>query len=128
MPHRPSLYCAARSRHTAGFTLAELLAVVAIVAVLVAAAIPVFTGAPGNTEEATCAANRRSVKSMYTTAWLLGQNPGSRQTLFGNCAAQLKSRTTTCSARERARIPPRSRKTVPSSSNAASTERAWTTI
>ncbi len=90
MPHRPSPYRAAHSRRTAGFTLAELLVVVAIVAVLVAVAIPVFTGALGNTEEATCAANRRSVKSMYTNAWLLDQNPDSQQTLFGNCVAQLK--------------------------------------
>lgn len=89
MPHRPSPYRAAHSRRTAGFTLAELLVVVAIVAVLVAVAIPVFTGALGNTEEATCAANRRSVKSMYTNAWLLDQNQN-QQTLFGNCVAQLK--------------------------------------
>lgn len=89
MPHRPSPYRAANRRHTAGFTLAELLVVVAIVAVLVAVAIPVFTGALGNTEEATCAANRRSVKSMYTNAWLLDQNQN-QQTLFGNCVAQIK--------------------------------------
>lgn len=89
MPHRPSPYRAANRRRTAGFTLAELLVVVAIVAVLVAVAIPVFTGALGNTEEATCAANRRSVKSMYTNAWLLDQNQN-QQTLFGNCVAQLK--------------------------------------
>lgn len=90
MPHRPSPYRPAHSRRTAGFTLAELLVVVAIVAVLVAVAIPVFTGALGNTEEATCAANRRSVKSMYTNAWLLDQTPGKQQELFGNCVAQLK--------------------------------------
>ena len=90
MPHRPSPYRAAHSRRTAGFTLAELLVVVAIVAVLVAVAIPVFTGALGNTEEATCAANRRSVKSMYTNAWLLDQNPDSQQTLFDKCFDQLK--------------------------------------
>lgn len=84
MSHRSSAY------RTAGFTLAELLVVVAIVAVLVAVAIPVFTGALGSTEEATCDANRRSVKSMYTTAWLLDQNRDSQQTLFDTCVAQLK--------------------------------------
>lgn len=89
MPHRPSPYRAAHSRRTAGFTLAELLVVVAIVAVLVAVAIPVFTGALGNTEEATCAANRRSVKSMYTNAWLLDQNQN-QQTLFEDCRDQLE--------------------------------------
>lgn len=89
MPHRPSPYRAAHSRRTAGFTLAELLVVVAIVAVLVAVAIPVFTGALGNTEEATCAANRRSVKSMYINAWLLDQNQN-QQTLFEDCRDQLE--------------------------------------
>lgn len=89
MPHRPSPYRAAHSRRTAGFTLAELLVVVAIVAVLVAVAIPVFTGALGNTEEATCAANRRSVKSMYTNAWLLDQNQN-QQKLFEDCRDQLE--------------------------------------
>lgn len=92
MPHRSSPYrtdLGSPSRRAAGFTLAELLVVVAIVAVLVAIAVPVFTGALGNTEEATCAANRRSVKSMYTTAWLLNQNQN-QQTLFGDCVDQLK--------------------------------------
>lgn len=89
MPHRPSPYRAAHSRRTAGFTLAELLVVVAIVAVLVAVAIPVFTGALGNTEEATCAANRRSVKSMYANAWLLDQNQN-QQKLFEDCRDQLE--------------------------------------
>ena len=43
-----------------GFTLAELLIVVAIIAVLVAIAIPVFTSALENSREATDAANIRS--------------------------------------------------------------------
>lgn len=75
---------------TAGFTLAELLVVVAIVAVLVAIAVPVFTGALGSSEEATCEANRRSLKSMYTTAWLLDQTPGNQKTLYQACVDQLE--------------------------------------
>lgn len=53
----------------AGFTLAELLIVVAIILVLVAVALPVFTGALNEAQEATCEANRRSLKSAYAVAY-----------------------------------------------------------
>lgn len=46
-----------------GFTLAELLIVVAIVAVLIAIAVPVFSGALGKAEDAVDTANQRSVMS-----------------------------------------------------------------
>lgn len=87
MHRRSSSYETANHR-TAGFTLAELLAVVAIVAVLVAIAVPVFTSTLGSSEEATCAANRRSLKSLYSTSWLLDQNQN-QQTLFDDCLASL---------------------------------------
>lgn len=89
MPYRPSPHRVA-DRRAAGFTLAELLVVVAIIAVLVAVAVPVFSSAMGNTEEAVCAANRRSVKSLYTNAWLLNPDAKPQQDLFGDCVAQLK--------------------------------------
>lgn len=54
-----------------GFTLAELLIVVAIVLVLVAIAIPVFTGALNQANDAVKAANERSVKAEATTVYLL---------------------------------------------------------
>lgn len=46
-----------------GFTLAELLIVVGILLVLMAIAIPVFTGALGKAEAAVASANARSAKS-----------------------------------------------------------------
>ena len=49
-----------RIRNKKGFTLAELLIVVAIIAVLVAIAIPVFTSQLEKSREATDAANIRS--------------------------------------------------------------------
>ena len=50
-----------------GFTLAELLVVVAIVAVLVAIAVPLFSSSLTSAEEAVKKANERSVKAEVTT-------------------------------------------------------------
>lgn len=65
-----------------GFTLAELLIVVAIVLVLVAIAVPVFTSALGNAEEAVGNANIRSVKSTAAVAILMDEDyeAGANQT------------------------------------------------
>lgn len=65
MPHR------SYRKRTAGFTLAELLIVVAIVLVLVAIAVPVFTGATARAQEATCAGNRHTVKVIVADSYLL---------------------------------------------------------
>lgn len=54
-----------------GFTLAELLVVVAIIGVLVAIAIPVFTGALDNANEAVAEADIRAVKGAAATANLV---------------------------------------------------------
>ena len=50
-------------RNRKGFTLAELLIVVAIIAVLVAIAVPLFVGALGKAQEARDNANIRAVRS-----------------------------------------------------------------
>ena len=54
-----------------GFTLAELLIVVAIIAVLVAVAIPVFTSQLEKSREATDAANIRSAYAVIQSSALL---------------------------------------------------------
>ena len=53
-----------------GFTLMEMLIVVAIIAVLVAIAIPVFNTQMDNAKEQVDAANLRSATSMAVTAYL----------------------------------------------------------
>ncbi len=53
-----------------GFTLAELLIVVAIIAVLVAIAIPVFTTQLEKSKEATDLANLRSAYAGCVTSYL----------------------------------------------------------
>ena len=53
-----------------GFTLMEMLIVVAIIAVLVGVAIPVFSAQLEKTRAGVCMANRRSLQSVLTTAYM----------------------------------------------------------
>ena len=53
-----------------GFTLAELLVVVAIVCILVAISIPVFTAQLGKAREATNLANMRAAKAAAVSEYL----------------------------------------------------------
>jgi type IV pilus assembly protein PilA len=59
-----------RKNNKKGFTLAELLIVVAIIAVLVAIAIPVFTSQLEKSRESTDLANVRSAYAELITAYL----------------------------------------------------------
>jgi len=59
-------------KNNKGFTLAELLIVVAIIAVLTAIAIPVFTSQLEKSKEATDISNIRSYYAEVTTALLTG--------------------------------------------------------
>ena len=61
-------------KNNRGFTLAELLIVVAIIAVLVAIAIPVFTSQLEKSREATDAANIRSAYAAVQASALLQDN------------------------------------------------------
>ncbi len=77
-------------RNNKGFTLAELLIVVAIIAVLVAIAIPVFTTQLEKSKEGTDIANLRSAYAAGQVAAMTGWygstsfDPGTSQTLKFN--------------------------------------------
>ena len=60
-----------------GFTLAELLIVVAIIAILVAIAIPVFSTQLEGSREAVDRANARSANSMAVADYLVNNKTGS---------------------------------------------------
>lgn len=59
-----------------GFTMAELLIVVAIIAVLVAIAIPIFTAQLEKSREATDAANIRAAYAEVVAAGISGETTG----------------------------------------------------
>lgn len=71
-----------------GFTLAELLIVVAIIAVLVAVAIPVFSAQLEKSREATDVANIRSAYAEVVTKYL--ENPAASKLPTINVVAQQK--------------------------------------
>lgn len=64
-------------RNNKGFTLAELLIVVAIIAVLVAVAIPTFGGQVERAREAADIANLRAAYAEATAAYLAGVSDNS---------------------------------------------------
>ena len=70
-----------------GFTLAELLIVVAIIAVLVAVAIPVFTTQLEKSRDATSVANIRSAYAEAMTDYLTGE-AGSGNTITKSALLQ----------------------------------------
>lgn len=65
-----------------GFTLAELLIVVAIIAVLTAVAIPIFTGQLNKSKYSSDLANARSIYSELSADYLA--NGGKQTTTVGN--------------------------------------------
>jgi prepilin-type N-terminal cleavage/methylation domain-containing protein len=63
-------------KHTGGFTLIEMLIVVAIIAILIAVSIPTVNTSLEKSREATDAANERAAKAAATIAFLTGDLPG----------------------------------------------------
>lgn len=70
-----------KKNNTKGFTLAELLIVVAIIAVLVAIAIPVFTAQLEKSREATDASNIRAAYAEVAAAALTDPETGAKATI-----------------------------------------------
>lgn len=65
-----------------GFTLAELLVVVAIIAILVAVSIPIFTGKLNEAKVSTDKANERAAKAAVVTAYLQDKNADTTATVY----------------------------------------------
>lgn len=94
--HAPTDRHRAPLHRKAGFTLAELLVVVAIVGVLVAIAIPTFITQLEKAEAATCESNRRSLKSMVTIEAMFNKDAnqaGYLEGLLTTCMDQLGDQT-----------------------------------
>ena len=88
-----------------GFTLAELLIVVAIIAVLVAIAIPVFTAQLEKSRDATSVANIRSAYAEAMTDYLTGDNAGSSTGIVVSKKAMLQTAQANSWSGEGANLP-----------------------
>ncbi len=67
-----------RLKSQKGFTLMEMLVVVAIIVILIAVSIPTFSGQMNKAKEATDAANERAAKAAALTAYLTDGTTGTQ--------------------------------------------------
>jgi len=65
-----------KTRNKKGFTLMEMLIVVAIIAILVAVSVPVFTSQLNNAKTQTDAANERAAKAVAVATYLTDGTTG----------------------------------------------------
>ena len=73
-------------RNKKGFTLMEMLIVVAIIGILVSVSIPVFSGQLEKAKEATDKANERAAKAAAVTQYLTNGVTGTTGTYYYNAA------------------------------------------
>lgn len=73
-----------------GFTLAELLVVIAILAILIAVAVPIFTGVLGDAQEKVDNANIRAVRAAAVTKILTEPSPTEYSLTAGKWTATAK--------------------------------------
>lgn len=78
-----------------GFTLAELLVVVAIIGVLVAISIPIFTSQLEKAREATDEANIRSLYAECSAAVLTGSSDDTKITVNKDASGEVTNATAT---------------------------------
>lgn len=71
-----------RMNNKKGFTLAELLIVVAIIAIMIAISVPIFTSQLNKAKEATDQANERAAKSAAVSAFLTESPTPSAKTYY----------------------------------------------
>ena len=73
-----------KRRGNRGFTLAELLIVVAIIGVLIAIAVPVFSGVMGKAQSATEEANARSCHAESMIGYMIDKTKTTNTVVYDN--------------------------------------------